>query len=79
MFTFAIFEYLIKKPTEKKLYKLNKLKLLICSDKFLSFAGYMKGLLLKGLQAMVENNKDGDSTRPVGEVLMGSEKLAAFC
>lgn len=76
MFTFAIFEHLLRLPSEPKRTKLNKLKNLVCSDNFLSFASYMKGLILKGLQAMLEAE---GSDRPAAETLMGSEKLAAFC
>lgn len=54
----------------------NKFKNLVCNDKFLPFASYMKGLLLKGLKLMMENSTN--ASRPVADCLFGSEKISAF-
>lgn len=79
MFTFAVFEFLFRGrrdgQQERNKARLSKLKELICSNNFLAFANFTKGLILKGLKAMSET--DGDY--PVAEVLMGSEKMPAFC
>ena len=56
MFTIAIFEYLLKGKGIDKPHKINKFKDLVCSNSFLDFGKYTKGLLLKGLSAMIEDN-----------------------
>jgi hypothetical protein len=76
VFTIAIFEYLLKDPSPKKVSKINKLKNLVCNDKFMPFSSYTKGLLLKGLQLMLQSTET--RARPVAQALLGCEKLAAF-
>lgn len=56
MFTFAVFEFLFRGGRdgqhERNRTRLAKLKELICSNNFLAFANFTKGLILKGLKAM---------------------------
>jgi len=56
--------------------KVDKFKNMICSKKFLSEGSYMKGLLLKGLKAMIESSQN--EGQPVAQCLLGSDKIAAF-
>lgn len=81
MFTFAICELLFRGRAggagEAGEGRLGKLKELVCSNGFLNFANFTKGLILKGLRAMAESA--GSSNSPVAEVLLGSEKMPAFC
>lgn len=56
-----------------------KFKNLVCSNNFLNFASYTKGLILKGLKMMTETNERNLGGRPVAESLLGSEKMSAFC
>lgn len=77
MFTFAIFEFLFRSPPAVGTPRIAKLKDLVCSNSFLNFASFTKGLILKGLKAMGEQART--SSFPVAEALMGSEKLPAFC
>jgi hypothetical protein len=64
MFTFAIFEHLIKNSSLRKMEQIAKLKNLICNNNFLNFASYTKGLILTGLKGMIESNGCGLSSRP---------------
>ena len=66
----------MRDPSPKKIEKIDKFKTLICCDKFLPEASYMKGLLLKGLKGMLENSSI--TNQPVASCLFGSDKLAAF-
>jgi hypothetical protein len=75
VFTLALFEYLLRDPTPRKLQVITKFKNLICNDKFLPFSSYMKGLILKGLKIMAENHHEN---RPIAECLLGCEKISAF-
>lgn len=45
--------------------QINKLKNLVCSNNFLNFASYTKGLILKGLKVMIESNERNQGVRPV--------------
>ena len=76
MLTFAVLEHLFTCETSQKKSVLEKIKAKICSEDFMFGSNFIKGLMIKGLRAIID--KRDKSNKPIAQILMKNEAMNAF-